>query len=164
MRSSESGLGCSIRTSNCLASSPKRMGVSFTGFAMFHLAFVQGYNVPFRKHVYLTKNLLLKSNGRASLRPLLPRASPAASASGSTTRYIHPRFSPKFGLRSQSSAAVQPIMAHSNKIVLVLDGQAEANVAARFFVSREDEVRGRAARRKTCTYTHNQARRRIKNA
>ena len=33
---------------------------------MFYLAFVQGYNVPFRKHVYLTKNLLLKSNGRAS--------------------------------------------------------------------------------------------------
>ena len=36
---------------------------------MFYLAFVQGYNVPFRKQVYLTKNLLLKSNGRASLRP-----------------------------------------------------------------------------------------------
>ena len=29
------------------------------------------------------------------------------------------------------------------KTVLVLDGQAEANVAARFFVSREDEVRVR---------------------
>ena len=71
MRSSESGLGCSIRTSNCLASSPKRMGVSFTGFAMFHLAFVQGYNVPFRKHVYLTKNLPLKSNGLETTSPRL---------------------------------------------------------------------------------------------
>jgi len=52
-------------------------------------------------------------------------------------------------LRLQSSAAVQSIMAQSNKTVLVLDGQAEANGAARFFVSREDEVCGRAGRRKT---------------
>jgi hypothetical protein len=56
MRSSESGLGCSIRTSNCLASSPKRMGVSFTGFAMFYLAFVQGHSTPKENIVHLTKS------------------------------------------------------------------------------------------------------------
>ena len=39
--------------------------------AMFYLAFVQGYNVPFRKHVYLTKNLLLKSNGLETTSPRL---------------------------------------------------------------------------------------------
>jgi hypothetical protein len=38
---------------------------------MFYLAFVQGYNVPFRKHVYLTKNLLLKSNGLETTSPRL---------------------------------------------------------------------------------------------
>ena len=103
MRSSESGLGCSIRTSNCLATSPKRMGVSFTGFAMFHLAFVQGYNVPFRKHVYLTKNLLLKSNGlettsqRLSLR-FFPRAADARSAGGAAVCGIMRQFAAEDGV------------------------------------------------------------------
>ena len=51
---------------------------------MFYLAFVQGYNVPFRKHVYLTKNLLLKSNGRASLHgfQIWGGTRPVASAAG----------------------------------------------------------------------------------
>ena len=37
----------------------------------------------------------------------------------------------------------RPIASHGNKTVLVLDGQAEANGAAKLFVFREDEVRVR---------------------
>jgi len=40
-----------------------------------------------------------------------------------------------------------PCAAHGNKTVLVLDGQAEDNGAARFFVSREDELSCPAAGR-----------------
>ena len=49
---------------------------------------------------------------------------------------------PIFHLSKHGSSAA-PIAAQGNKTVLVLDGQAEANGAARFFVSREDEVRVR---------------------
>ena len=57
MRAAESGLGRNIRTSNCLASSPKRMGVSLTGFAIFHLAFRFEGTIPPRKTLHIIQYL-----------------------------------------------------------------------------------------------------------